>query len=206
MRSRIHRSSHPPFHLHKLASQPSAEHPVTPAMRSAPTRSTEPLSRVLAALLLVAGGIFHAASCGFNRDCADGEVCECSGGEECYIGCDGDNCDQYCHDTRRCGGICDDGCSFECRSVDECSSSCGDDCRLDCHDTVACGAICGAGCVYDCRNTSRCGVVVGTGSTVTCSNTATCEIECTDSCLVTCNSVSACKVTCRGVFACGGCR
>ncbi len=156
------------------------------------------------------------ASCWNSGGCVEGDACECSQGDECYLGCDGDDCDQRCFQMNRCGAVCEHGCSFECFDVDECSASCGDDCDLNCHNTAACGAICDRDCRYECHDTSRCGVSVGTGSVVTCRNVATCEVECRGSCEVFCDNVGGeCRVTCPGGEAavmcpngsrsCGGC-
>lgn len=155
-------------------------------------------------------------ACDSNAGACDaGEPCECSGGSDCFLGCDGDGCRQRCYQLNHCGGVCEDDCSLECFDVDECSQSCGNDCRMLCHNTVACGTICGANCEVDCHDVDRCGVRAGNGSRVNCHNLSVCAVECLGSCVVECEAVGRCDVTCLGGLAptsctngsvvCGGC-
>lgn len=147
--------------------------------------------------------------------CEPGERCSCSGGEACYLGCDGDGCHQACSSLTSCGAVCGDGCTYECQRAQECSSFCGSSCTTDCHDVDACGSLCGSNCNYSCRDANRCGVRVGDGSQVRCERVSSCVVECDGRCRVTCLSVGGCNVTCSGgtapsncsdgVVACGAC-
>src|SRR5690606_18868920 len=57
----------------------------------------------LALALLLASAATSA--CNDGGACDPGELCECSGGTECYLACDGDNCAQHCSSMPRCGGV-----------------------------------------------------------------------------------------------------
>lgn len=181
-------------------------------------RYARPAMRFYALSLLTLLAAVGLASCWNSAACVEGDACECSQGDECYLGCDGDGCDQRCFQMDRCGAVCEHECSFECFDVDECSASCGDNCDLECHNTRECGAICDRGCRYECHDTSVCGVSVGSSSVVTCRNVDTCAVECRGSCKVFCENVgngNQCRVTCRdgdapvmcpdGSRACGAC-
>ncbi len=204
----------------ELAGRPGAERTRALAERvtlPAGVRYAAPPMRFSALILLVLSAGLGLASCGTGGACQEGDRCECSEGDECFLGCDGDNCDQSCHHTgSRCGAVCEHGCSFTCHDTNECSAYCGDGCDIECHHTAACGAICEGGCRYECHDTSRCGVIVGPGSVVTCRSVATCAVECQGSCRVFCNEgVDSCSVTCPddspaitcpdGELACGEC-
>ena len=143
--------------------------------------------------------VLALAGCQSGR-CESGELCECAGGQQCYLDCASDDCNQRCHDMPSCGAVCEDGCHFSCyRSVD-CSNYCGAGCTMDCHDTQSCGTICGPGCSYSCRRADACGARVGSGSLVVCEAVGSCEVECEGECRVTCRQVggSGCRVTCLG--------
>ncbi len=131
-----------------------------------------------------------------DDDCEAGEDCECSGGHECFLGCDGDGCDQYCHDLDRCGGVCEDDCNFTCHGMQQCTSSCGEDCVIDCHDVSSCGALCGDECHYSCARASTCSVEAGANSTINCANASSCDVVCNGPCTVRCEGVPNCQVDC----------
>jgi hypothetical protein len=153
------------------------------------------LPRLLVAFALL--GLVTIPACDDDDFCRPGKPCNCSGGDECYLDCEGSGCNGTCHDLNRCGGICDDLCTFNCHNMDECSTVCGAGCSATCHDTVACGIICGPGCQYTCSNTTRCGAEVGDGAEVTCRGLSSCEITCLGSCNVDCGSgVGRCQVWC----------
>jgi hypothetical protein len=156
-----------------------------------------------------------ATGCHDEANCEPGETCECSDFGECYLGCDGDRCNQQCHNLNKCGGVCEDDCTFHCHDMDDCSSSCGDDCKIECNQVDVCGVICGESCDWSCHDVSRCGGVVGNGSTVDCDHISSCEVECEGECRVDCHDASTCEVKCNdgaspincgnGRLACGSC-
>jgi hypothetical protein len=152
-----------------------------------------PLAAIRSFLLLGAALFFVQCE---DDACEAGDYCECRGGHECYLECDGDRCDQECSSVDRCGLVCDDGCSFTCHSTEACSASCGSNCSTECYETQSCGAICGSGCDYDCHNANKCGARVGPNSTVRCSSVGSCVVECEGSCRVFCNGVGSCDVDC----------
>ena len=143
--------------------------------------------------------LFALAGCDSGR-CGAGELCECAGGHQCYLDCDGDDCVQSCHDMDSCGAVCGDGCHFSCFQNNECSDYCGAGCTMECHGTMTCGSICGPGCNYSCRSASVCGARVGDGSVVLCEDVGSCAVECEGDCRVTCTRVGGnmCNVTCLG--------
>jgi hypothetical protein len=180
-------------------------------------RRCQETARELAVLIaLVAAGL-ALPSC-HGGGCPRGQLCECAGGTDCFLGCgDGDGCQQLCHQMVRCGEVCGNGCLQTCSDMNDCTTDCGDDCRLDCHNTVSCGAICGARCDFACTSADRCGARVGPDSTVDCTGITTCEVECAGRCRVTCSDVNNCGVSCLdgsapiscsgsgNVVACGSC-
>jgi hypothetical protein len=180
------------------------------------------MRRLLPALsLLFLLGSAALTGCDNHDICNPGEPCECSGGHECYVGCEGDGCNARCFQMEHCGAVCENDCSSQCFDVQECSTSCGDDCDVSCHNAVACGAICGDRCHFDCHDMDRCGVRAGNGSEINVHNYSRSEIECTGTCHVTSASPSACDephgcsvkclgkaalTTCGdGSVACGAC-
>jgi len=154
-------------------------------------------------------------ACHDHHDCDPDHPCECSDYDECYLGCRGDHCDQYCHNLQRCGGVCDDDCNFRCHDMNDCTSFCGDDCNVDCRNVSSCGVICESDCDVTCTNVDRCGILVGPGSSVDCTSVSSCEVECDGDCEVHCQGTSRCPVTCLdgsqpkecggGRQACGAC-
>jgi hypothetical protein len=154
-----------------------------------------PTIRVLALVAALAAAGLGLASCN-GGGCPRGAQCDCSGGNECFLGCDGDGCDMSCHQLVRCGTVCGNGCRQTCSDMNDCTASCGDDCRLDGHNTVSYGAICGARCDLTCASVDRCGARVGPDSTVDCNSITTCAVECAGRCRVTCDNVNNCGVTC----------
>lgn len=171
-----------------------------------------PRSLAIAGFLLIC--LFGPAACQSGGGCTPGNPCQCAGGDQCYIGCDGDGCSQACFSMKHCGTVCGNGCSSDCHDVDDCSQSCGDDCVLHCERTPRCGVICGANCQYDCSNASTCAARVGPGSHVRCAMFSSCSVECTGTCSVDCSGIG-CQVTCAdhtaapqcpsGLYQCGGC-
>ena len=173
--------------------------------------------RRLTLLAALAAGVLALGSC-HGGGCPSGQLCECAGGNDCYLGCgDVDGCVQSCHSMVRCGEVCGNGCSQTCHDMNDCTFSCGDDCNLDCHDTVSCGTFCGARCAFTCTSADRCGARVGPDSTVDCNSITTCAVECVGRCHVACDGVNNCDVTCLdgsaqsscsgngNVIACGPC-
>src|SRR3954471_2612488 len=134
--------------------------------------------------ILLLGGLVLSSSCRGDGGCQRGQLCECSGGTDCYLGCDGDGCDQTCFSANHCGAVCGNDCSHTWHDGNDCTSDCGDDCNVSCHTSMSCGAFCGARCVYECSNVTTCGVRVGPASVVTCSQVNSCTVECTGSCQV----------------------
>jgi hypothetical protein len=165
----------------------------------------------LAALLFVSAGLLD---CNSQNGCPAGAHCECSGGEACLIGCDGDGCDEACHSLNNCRTECGNACTSQCHDVMECSQTCGAGCSLECFSTPNCDLSCGPGCRYQCHDASQCTARVGDKSEVTCDHTGSCTVECVGSCVVHCSG-NNCLVTCQdgspasacgaGRFACGGC-
>jgi hypothetical protein len=163
--------------------------------------------RLLSALCLslVLGAAL--AGCNDHDICNPGEPCECSGGHECYVGCEGDGCNARCFQMEHCGAVCENDCSSQCFDVNECSTSCGHDCDVSCHNAVACGAICGDRCRFDCHDMDRCGVRAGNGSEINVHNYSRSEIECTGTCHVksaspsACDDQHGCSVKCLGSAA-----
>ena len=153
--------------------------------------------------------------CHDNETCGPGEPCDCYGGHECYVSCEGDGCNPRCYQMEHCGAVCEDKCISESFDVQETSTSCGDDCFISCHNAVACGAICGDRCHFDCHDMNRCGVSAGNDSEIDCHNYTTCAVECAGTCHVKCASPANCDVKCPGGagpaqcadgrLACGGC-
>lgn len=180
------------------------------------------MRRLLSAfgLSLLLGGLV-LPGCSQHETCSPGQPCECSGGRDCYVGCEGDGCSARCFQLEHCGAVCQNDCSSECFDVQECSTSCGDDCNVSCHNAVACGAICGDRCRFDCHDMDRCGVRAGNGSEITCHNFSRCDVECTGTCRVRsaaptlCDDQHGCSVKCLGApaltrcsdgsVACGAC-
>jgi hypothetical protein len=124
---------------------------------------------------------FALTACDDDDFCEPGHPCECAHGDDCYLSCKGDGCNQTCHDLVRCGGICGNVCNFNCHNM---------------NDTVSCGIICGANCNYRCNNANRCGAEVGPGSVVECRGLTSCEVTCLGSCEVNCEGVGRCQVWC----------
>lgn len=176
---------------------------------------------LLLSLLLLALSSAALSGCSSNEVCDPGQPCECNGGHECYIGCEGDGCTPHCSQMNRCGAVCDDNCSSLCHDMDECSTSCGDDCDVKCHGAEACGAICGDRCHFDCHDVGRCGVRAGNQSEIVCHNFSRCDVECTGTCRVhsaspdICDPTGGCTLKCLGgaaqtmcsdgSVACGAC-
>jgi hypothetical protein len=174
---------------------------------------------VMRRCLVLAASLFASLFCLMGCDsggCGPGDHCECSGGDECFLGCNGDNCNQACFSMNRCGTVCGNGCVSTCHDLGtECSQSCGADCTLTCSSTPTCGVICGDDCHLDCHDTPQCAADVGPGSDVTCTSVASCVVQCSGACNVHCANVSSCEVTCAGGtpaaacdagrYACGGC-
>lgn len=168
---------------------------------------------VLASIFLTA--LFGLVGCtSGGGSCSSGHHCECSGGDECYLGCADGHCDQACSSMNRCGTVCGDGCTSQCSSIgSECSQFCGAGCVLSCFSMPTCGVICGAGCHYDCHDVNQCAAQVGPDSDVTCNHFQTCAVECSGHCVV--HTDNPCQVTCAGgvpaalcatgLYACGGC-
>jgi hypothetical protein len=51
------------------------------------------VARALASVAVFVGLAGGALSCRWNGGCLRGELCECSGGNDCHMGCaDGDGC------------------------------------------------------------------------------------------------------------------
>jgi hypothetical protein len=180
------------------------------------------MRRLLSALrlsLLLAG--YALIGCNDHEVCRPDRPCECFGGHDCYVGCEGDGCNSRCFQMNHCGAVCENACHSECFDVDECSTSCGDDCDVVCHNATACGAICGDRCHFDCHDMGRCGVRAGTASEIVCHNYSRCDVECTGTCHVrsaapdSCDDAHGCSVKCLGgaalstcpdgSVACGGC-
>jgi hypothetical protein len=170
-------------------------------------------SSAIAALLVASA--FGLIDCHSGGGCGPGDHCECSGGDECYLGCNGDGCDQSCHSMNRCGTVCGNGCSSTCHDLGtQCSQDCGSNCALTCSSTPTCGVICGDHCQFDCHDASKCAADVGPDSVVTCAAVASCVVQCSGACTVHCQD-NGCQVTCAdgqpatqceaGRYACGGC-
>ena len=171
---------------------------------------------LLATALLVGSAAWTSLGCNSSSNCKGGELCECRDGYDCYPGCEGDGCNTYCHQMKKCGSVCDDHCQSRCDNMDDCSTACGSDCLATCSHTANCGVICGAGCNYRCDNTTNCGVHAGPNSVIECNNVSVCEVACDGPCQLTCNNVGTpCKLSCPpsmplndcrgGRFACGPC-
>lgn len=172
------------------------------------------MRRVLAALGLFLVGSFCALGCTSSSGCSAGDRCECSQGDQCYLDCDGDGCNQSCHNMNRCGTVCGDNCISQVHDVMQGSQSCGSGCGLTCWNTNSCGLLCGDNCHFDCHDTPQCSAVVGPNSDVTCRSVGACQVECTGSCTVHCQDQN-CQISCAGGtdamlcepgrYACGGC-
>jgi hypothetical protein len=80
------------------------------------------LPRLLVAVVLSA--LVTLPACDDDDFCRPGTPCDCSGGDECYLSCEGTGCNESCSNLSRCGGICDDACNFHCNDMDECSVAC----------------------------------------------------------------------------------
>jgi hypothetical protein len=171
------------------------------------------MRRFLAAVfgLFLVLGLF---ACESHSGCAPGNLCECSGGDSCVLPCDGDNCDESCHDMVHCQTTCGNGCTSTClHQGDGCDQSCGAGCGLECGNTPNCESTCGNDCQYDCHDTSNCTAHVGPDSVVTCTSVGACTVVCAGSCVVHCTQ--NCNITCQdgsaptmcdsGRYACGSC-
>jgi hypothetical protein len=126
-----------------------------------------------------------------------GDLCSCTGGDECYLDCEDDGCRQHCGQARICGGVCTaNNCDITCDNVTDCSAYCEEDCHVDCHNVSSCGGICGRGCLYECEGVDRCGVEVGAESTVRCGGVSSCVVVCSGTCEVFVSGVGSFDVEC----------
>ena len=137
---------------------------------------------------------------GDSNNCDPGGDCSCSGGNDCYLACNGSGCRESCHHQVHCGGVCDDNCHFECHDMNDCTTSCGAFCDASCHNVVSCGAIVGPGSKYSCHDASRCGVTTtdetAEVAVIDCRNVTTCEVRCLGNCELHCENTSTCRVFC----------
>ncbi len=150
-------------------------------------------------VLLAGAAAALVVGCHSGNTCSGGALCECSGGDDCYIDCGDTDCNLRFHDIVHAGGICGDGCRQECFAVTDCSLSCGDGCDSSTHDVTSSGTECGDDCHHECFGMSRCGVMAGARSDISCHNVTTCEIAPlgADS-VVRCDADSTCTVECLG--------
>ena len=174
------------------------------------------MRRVLAALGFFLICLLCSIGCTSGGNCSSGGHCDCSGGDECFLDCNDDRCDQSCHNTGNlCGTVCGDNCTSRCHDVGNiCSQSCGSGCALEGAHAPKCGVLCGDNCHLDCHDTSDCSARVGPNSEVSCKSVGACHVQCTGTCIVHCSN-TGCDISCAdnkaatecepGRYACGGC-
>ena len=174
------------------------------------------MRRVLAALGFLLICLLCSIGCTSGGNCSSGAHCDCSGGEQCFLECNDDRCDQSCHNTGNlCGTVCGDNCTLAVSrrrqyvlAVMRLGLRAGMFARANLRRAVR-GQLP--------LELSRYGAVLRAGwpnSEVTCQSVGECQVQCTGSCIVHCSN-TGCAITCAdgtpatvcepGRYACGGC-